>query len=111
MTLVLAVMVDLKKRSWLNISQFMAPNGLVANESKTVLMMINSKKCRAENLRKIRICKSEVTELTSSRLLGVIIYYDLEWKGHIYGKGVVLSSLNQRLMTIRKVSNHINQDK
>jgi hypothetical protein len=49
MTLVLAVMVNLKKRSWLNISQFMAPNGLVANESKTVLMMINSKKCREKN--------------------------------------------------------------
>jgi hypothetical protein len=41
-----------------NILQFMALNGLVANESKTVFMMINSKKSREEQLRKIMICNS-----------------------------------------------------
>jgi hypothetical protein len=33
----------------------MASNGLVANESKTVFMMINSKKFREEEVRKIKI--------------------------------------------------------
>jgi hypothetical protein len=37
------VMVNFKKRLWLNISQFVASNGLVANESKTVFIMTNSK--------------------------------------------------------------------
>jgi hypothetical protein len=56
------VMVNFKKRLRLNNSQIVASNGLVANESKTVFIMINSKKSRAENSRKIRICNSEVTE-------------------------------------------------
>ena len=80
----------------------MASNGLVANESKTVFMMINSKKSREEQVRKIMICNSEVTESTSSKLLGMVIDNDLKWKGHIYEKGGVLSSLNQRLFTIRR---------
>jgi hypothetical protein len=37
----------------------------------------------------------------------MIIDNDLKWKGHIYGKGGVLSSLNQRLLTLRILSNHI----
>jgi hypothetical protein len=63
-----------------NILQFMASNGLVANESKTVFMMINSKKSREEQLRKKMICNSEVTESSSSKLLGMIIDNDLKWK-------------------------------
>ncbi len=51
------------------------------------------------------ICNSEVTESTSSKLLGMIIDNDLKWKGHIYGKGGVLSSLNQRLFTRKRLSN------
>jgi hypothetical protein len=57
------------------------------------------------------ICNSEVTESTSSKLLGMIIDNDLKWKGHIYGKGGVLSSLNQRLFTIRRPSHHIHLNK
>ena len=55
------------------------------------------------------ICNSEVTESTSSKLLGMIIDNDLKWKGHIYGKGGVLSSLNQRLFIIRRLSIHQNK--
>jgi hypothetical protein len=89
----------------------MALNGLVANQSKTVFMMINSKKPREEQLRKIMICNSEVTEITSSKLLGMIIDNDQKWKGRIYGKSSVVSSLNQRIFTIRRLSNHIQQNK
>jgi hypothetical protein len=89
----------------------MVSNGLVATESKTVFMIINSKKCREEQLRKIMICNSEVTESTSSKLLGMLIDNYLKCKGHIYGKGGVLSSLNQRLFTIRRLSNHIHLNK
>jgi hypothetical protein len=71
---------------------------MVANESKTVFMMINGKKSREQQWRKIMICNSEVTESTSFKLLGMIIENDIKWKGHIYGKGGVLSSLNQRLL-------------
>jgi hypothetical protein len=74
-------------------------------------MMINNKKSSAKALRKNMICNSEVTESTSSKLLGVIIDNDIKWKGHIYGKSGVLSSLNQRLFTIRRLSHHIHQSK
>ena len=33
-------------------------------------------------LKKIMICNSEVTESTSSKLLGMIMNNDLKWKGH-----------------------------
>ncbi len=92
-----------------NSLQFMASNGLVANESKTVFMMINSKKYT--EVEKIMICNSEVTESTSSKLLGMIIDNDLKWKVHIDGKGGVFSSLNQRLFTIRRLSNQIHLNK
>jgi hypothetical protein len=58
--------------------------------------MINSKKSKEEQLRKIMICNSEVTESTSSKLLGMIIDNDLKWKGHIYGKGGVSVCFNLR---------------
>jgi hypothetical protein len=57
------------------------------------------------------ICNSEVTESTSSKLLGMKIDNGLKWKGHIYGKGGMLSSLNQTLFTIRRLSNHIHLNK
>jgi hypothetical protein len=38
----------------------MALNEIVANESKTVFIMINNKKKITEQLRKIMICNSEV---------------------------------------------------
>ena len=63
----------------------MASNGLVANESKTVFMMMNNKKSVTEEPRKIRIGNVEVTESTSSKLLGVVIDSDLKWRGHIFG--------------------------
>jgi hypothetical protein len=118
MTQILAAMVNPKEEVSEKLEddskiilQFMVSNGLVANEYKTVFMMINSKKSSAKALRKNMICNSEVTESTSSKLLGVIIDNDIKWKGHIYGKGGVLSSLNQRLFIIRRLSNHIHQNK
>jgi len=118
MTQILAAMVNPKEEVSEKLEddskiilQFMVSNGLVANESKTVFMMINNKKSSAKALRKNMICNSEVTESTSSKLLGVIIDNDIKWKGHIYGKSGVLSSLNQRLFTIRRLSNHIHQSK
>jgi hypothetical protein len=47
------------------------------------------------------VCNSEVTESTSSNLLGMIIDNDLKGKGHIYGKGGMLSSLNQSKGTLK----------
>jgi len=41
-------------------------------------MITSSQKSPEENLRKIKICSSEVTESTKSKLLGAIIDNDLK---------------------------------
>lgn len=44
-----------------------------------------------------------------AKLLGVVI--DQKCKSHFYGKGGLLSSLNQRLFMVKKISNHIFKNK
>ena len=47
----------------------------------------------------------------SYKLLGMMISDKLDWKEHFYGKNGLISSLNKRLFAIRRVANHIPQDK
>ena len=90
--------------------KFMASNGLVANPQKTVFMMLNSKN-QSNVPRKVRIGNSEVTESSNSKLLGIVIGNDKKWKDHIFGKGGLISTLNQRLFMIRRLSNHLSRPK
>ena len=94
-----------------SILQFMASNGLVANPSKTVFMMLNSKTKENELARKIKVGNHEIPESKSAKLLGVVIDNDQKWKSHFCGKGGLLSSLNQRLFMVRRLSNHISKKK
>ena len=89
------------------ILKFMASNELVANPTKTVFMMLNSKTNINVNDRKIKVGVQEVVESTSSKLLGMTIDKDQKWKSHVYGKKGLISSLNQRLFMIRRLSNNI----
>jgi hypothetical protein len=93
-----------------NVLKFMASNGLVANPTKTVFMMLNSKN-PSQTPRKVRIGNSEVEESADSKLLGMVIGNDQKWKGHIFGKGGLLSALNQRLFSIKRLSNHLSRPK
>ena len=94
-----------------NILEFMASNGLVANPTKTVFMMLNDKKKENEEARKITVGDHQIQESTSTKLLGVEIDNDQKWNSHFYGKGGLLSTLNQRLFMVRRMSNHISKKK
>ena len=90
--------------------KFMASNGLVANPTKTVFMILNSKN-QSKVPRIVKIGSSEVTESANSKLLGIVVGSDQKWKEHVYGKGGVVSTLNQRLFIIRRLANHLSTPK
>ena len=87
----------------------MASNGLIANPSKTSLLILNNKN-REENQIKIKIGKAIVTQEASAKLLGMTFNEKQEWSTHIFGKGGLISSLNSRIYMIRRLKNHLNKD-
>ena len=91
------------------ILNFMASNGLVANPSKTEFMLLNNKENVGQN--KIKVGETEVKEVNSAKLLGMMLDNDQKWTSHFWGKKGLLKALNQRLFALRRVANHIPKDK
>ena len=90
------------------ILKFMASNGLVANQNKTVFMLLNLKKKKPDDhLIQIRVGENRIEQVSTTKLLGMNIQENLEWSEHFFGKNGLISSLNKRLFAIRRVSNHI----
>ena len=85
----------------MNIIQFMASNGLVANPSKTEFMLLNNK--QKEQCEKIRVGKAEVQEMGSAKLLGIIMDNDQKRRGHFWCKKGLLQALNQRMFAIKRI--------
>ena len=59
----------------------MASNGLLADLSKTEIMLLNNKVTKKP--RKIRVAKAEIQEVKSPKLLGKTMNLDQNWTGHI----------------------------
>jgi hypothetical protein len=94
------------------ILKFMASNGLVANQKKTVFMLLNYKnQTPLSDPVSIRVGSSIIKQEKSTKLLGMTIEENQCWKEHFFGKNGLISSLNKRLFTIKRVSNHIPQAK
>lgn len=91
------------------ILEFMASNGLVANPTKTEFLLINSKE--KERVRTITVGEAQVQQVRSAKLLGITMDDTQKWSSHFWGKKGLLSSLNQRLFTIRRISRHIPRNK
>jgi hypothetical protein len=89
----------------------MASFGLVANPAKTVFLMLNCRAKDNELPNKIIVEDHEILESKSAKLLGVVMGNDQKWKSHLRGKGGLLSSLNQRLFIVKRISNHISKKK
>ena len=88
----------------------MASNGLVANQSKTVLMIMNNKITREEEtLVKVRVRETLIEQEKSLKLLGIMIEENQGWKEHFMGKNGLISFLNKRLITIRRVGNQLSK--
>ena len=54
----------------------------------------------------VEVKVENVQEITS-KLQGISVDDDLGWKNHVYGKGRLIASLNQRTHIIRRLRNHI----
>ena len=88
--------------------KFMASNGLVANPSKTTLMILNH---NSDSAMEINVGGKTIIQEKSSKLLGVIINEKENWSTQINEKGGVISSLNQRLFLVRRLRNQVNQER
>ena len=86
----------------------MASNGLVANPTKTTLLIMNNKE---EEEVEVKVGNVQITQEKASKLLEVSIDDDLGWKNQVYGKGGLIASLNQRTHLIRRLRNHIGAEK
>ena len=90
----------------------MASNGLVANASKTSFVVLNL--CKSDrdeakiNPLKVKIGPTTVTQEHSAKLLGITFNDKQNWSTQINGHGGVISSLNKRLFTIKRLKNHVN---
>ena len=92
-----------------NLLKFMASNGLVTNASKTALLYLNLKKQNDESATDIKIGGTTISRQKHAKLLGMTFQDNLKWQEHIHGKGGVISSLNQRLYLIKRLSNSVNK--
>ena len=90
----------------LNVLKYMASNGLAANASKTALLFLNLNTKETGPI-SIKVGTTTVTQDSNSKLLGINIDENLEWKTQISGNGGMISSLNSRLFLIRRLNNYI----
>ena len=91
-----------------NILDFMASNGLVANQGKTEFLLLNEKKKDIFPLNELKVGETLVKRTDHTKLLSVIIEDTQEWNYH---QKSLKTSLNQRLFVIRRVSRQIPRDK
>ena len=87
----------------------MASNGLVPNPKKTTLLFLNNGKTEEHELN-IRIGKETIAQVAHVKLLGVTFDENQKWNSQVYGKGGVISCLDQRLYVLRRLKNFINKD-
>ena len=87
----------------INALQFMASNGLVANQKKTEFMVLNEK-VKTGLLDDIAVGDVIIKRTTSTKLLGIYIEESQEWNEHVKA---LKSTLNQRLFVIRRLMNQI----
>ena len=88
-----------------NVLKYMASNGLIANPKKTAMIFLNTK---TEVPIIIKIGEDTVVQEQKAKLLGITFNEKQDWKDQLYGKGGMLSSLNQRLFLIRRLQNVMN---
>ena len=92
-----------------NMLKCMASNGLVTNESKTALILLNMKGEESKAGLEINIGQLKIRSKKSAKLLGMNLQNDLTWTEHIHGKGCIISYLNRRLYTIMRLNNSLNK--
>ena len=75
-------------------------------------MLLNYKPPKTDDsLVQIRVGEILVKQEKSTKLLGVVIQDNQEWKQHFYGKNGLINSLTKRLYAIGRVANQIPKNK
>ena len=96
-----------------NVLAYMASNGLVANASKTSLVILNMDKKTREQSNispiEIKVGDSYIKQENSAKLLGIVFNDKQNWTTQIRGTNGVVSNLNKRLFAIKRLKNHINK--
>ena len=91
-----------------HVLEFMASNGLVANQTKTEFLLLNEMKSDTTTLTEITVGETVVPRTNSTKLLGVIIEESQEWSCQLKS---LQTSLNQRLFIIRRIARQIPKEK
>ena len=94
-----------------NILKFMASNGLVANPKKTSLMFLGTNKLATKESESLKIGKETVIQEFHVKLLGITIDSNQRWESQIIGSGGVISALNSRLFTIKRLQKALSLDR
>ncbi len=63
--------------------EYFASNSLVANESKTVFMLVRPKGEKCTSTFKIKLGEEYIEESRSEKLLGIMLQNDLKWNDHM----------------------------
>ena len=88
--------------------QFMASNGLIANQAKTEFLALNVRNKDSHILDSIVVGDVTVTRTNKTKLLGVMIDDAQDWTEHF---NTLRTNLNQRLFVIRRISRIIPRNK
>ena len=67
----------------INVLQFMASNGLVANQSKTEFLLLNERNTKEPPLTEIMVGSTTITRTDHTKLLGIQIEESQEWNKHL----------------------------
>ncbi len=87
---------------------FMASNGLVANQSKTEFLVLNEKNKTDGVLSKILVGDTTVNRTGSTKLLGIFIDDKQNWNDHYRS---LRTALNQRLFVVRRIQRQLPKEK
>ena len=95
-----------------NVLAYMASNGLVANASKTSLVILNMDKKTRDAINtspiEVKIGSSYIKQESYAKLLGITFNEKQNWTTQIRGQNGVVSGLNKRLFAIKRMKNYIN---
>ena len=87
---------------------FMASNGLVANQSKTKFLVLNEKNKTDGALCQILVGDTTVNRTGSTNLLGIFIDDAQNWNEHYRS---LRTALNQRLFVVRRMQRQLPKEK
>ena len=91
-----------------NVLQFMASNGLVANPSKTVFMILGDRSAHGQKHMNetVKVGNEDIKASKKTKLLGIDIDNNQKWNTHIHR---VVGALDRRLFQIRRMAEQISE--